>query len=656
MSYKNIVFFILFFLFSPGLSAMAGERRIIKIGVRPSIPPRCYLSIVDGKTSLKGINIDIISHISRYMDQTDFEFIKCRDIEDMNNYLMKGIIDLVGFSIMPKKLNPDDQFQYIPVGLNINSRIFINRSVKGITSLANLKNRHVVTVGGTESQKLLSGLSQNNIYPVPSPLEALTMLESGLVDAFIAPSEEIARHLILQEGFSNIRSVGKILKTVSLAIGLKKEDSKLYNDVNEAVEKAIKSGALPHTIKKWNSIVYQQSFFETYRKRIFFALGGILLLLIAVLTWNQQLKKKVRQITMELSASERSCRNLIESSPDMIFVVDKNGDILHFNREGRSFLPITPVNNGILPKMEDLVSPNDKKALSRFLLQVFDQKKQAREFKFRDQMGNYREIDVAATLLPSQPGAVDRACLFARDITQKNQIERDLVQADRMAIIGQMAADVAHEINNPIGIVRANIDLILDRNWFTPEAKEFLESCQRNTIRAGEYTRDLLAISRPKTPEMRELNLWDLVNGTLSMMGAQLKKISIIKIHKGIPAVILGDWNLIQQVLVNLLLNAAAAVKAEHKPELEITCCVPEGSGTVRLWVEDKGIGIPKPLLHQVFEPFFTKGKKEGFGLGLFISKRIIENHQGIIYVESEVDKGTQFIIELPLKNTNGTK
>ena len=128
-----------------------------------------------------------------------------------------------------------------------------------------------------------------------------------------------------------------------------------------------------------------------------------------------------------------------------------------------------------------------------------------------------------------------------------------------------------------------------------------------------------------------------------------IKNITVKKKTRGDAALILGDQNLLQQVLVNLLLNAAVAVQKKTNPEISITCCVPKGSDMVRLRVEDKGVGIPKQHVNEVFEPFFTQGKKEGFGLGLFISKRIIENHNGIIYAESEVNVGTQFIIEIPV-------
>ena len=634
----------------PSPSFSAGQKRIIKVGVRPAIPPRCYLSMEEGKIVLKGVYIDLFNQISRSLDNAEFEFVRCQDIETMNRLVTEGSVDMVGLSIMPGPNEPKGEFRYIQVDLYITARIFIQKSVKDVACTLDLKHKHVAIVGGTQSQHLVDEVAAENIYPAPSPLDALRMVNSGIVDAFIAPSEEIARYLIMTEGFTNVRPVGPALKQARLAIGLRADDPTLYREIKDAVDRANNGGDLSRIIDQWEHIVYEQNFFATHRTHIFIAIGGAFCLFIGVLTWNRMLNHKVRKITQDLSTSERAYRNLIESSPDMIFVISAKGEVLHFNREAEFFIPGEPLKNNILPNIKEIISSRDRDELELFISRVFQKEKLTREFLAKDRRGQHREIDLAATRLPTRSGEMARACLFARDVTQKNRIERDLVQADRMAIIGQMAANVAHEINNPIGIIRANIDLILDRNWFTPEAKEFLESSQRNTVRAGEYTRELLAISRPKIPEKKPLNLSDLIQATLAVMGAPLKKVDITTRHRGTPPVVLGDWNLIQQVLVNLMLNGAAAMEGREHPEMIITCCVPKGTDMVRLRVEDRGVGIPKKDLTRVFDPFFTKGKKEGFGLGLFICRRIIENHQGIIYVESELDQGTQFIVELPLE------
>jgi signal transduction histidine kinase len=197
--------------------------------------------------------------------------------------------------------------------------------------------------------------------------------------------------------------------------------------------------------------------------------------------------------------------------------------------------------------------------------------------------------------------------------------------------------------------VQANIELILARGWFTEEAREFLESIRRNILRAGRITQDLLAVAKPKNPEMAEVELYELVQMTISMLAVQLKGVEID--HQPPPrhTQVWGDSHLLQHVMVNVLLNAKAALNDRPLKKIRITYCMSSGESATCLRIEDNGKGIPREYLNEIFEPFFTYGKKEGFGLGLFTSRRIIERHNGIIFAESEVGKGTQVLIELPL-------
>lgn len=644
-----------FMVFSPGSSAFGVERKIIKVGIRTSIPPYCFVSWRRGKMALRGINVDIMNQVAHHMG-VDIKYIKCDSIESRNKMLAQGKIDMAAFSGIPGTGRTGSEFNYVPVGLHLNSRLFVHKSCNTVVCAKDLTQKRVAIIQGSQALMLMDPPIESNAFYMSTPLEALKLLDTGFVDVFIAPAEDIAQFIIKEEGFTNIRRVGLVLHRTNLGIAVQQKNEILYAQLIKVMSLVHKSGAFKKIEDKWYGITYSPSFLERYTLYIYSGIGSVILILFMVTTWNYQLKKKVQKMTDSLQDSKIRYKNLIESSPDMIFVVNDQGIIHHANREARTFLPssMNPHNRTI--NFKGILISNDKIEFNTFLGEVFSKNSASREFRLKNASGSFREIDVAATLLPSTPSEEPQACCFARDVTQRNRIERDLVQADRMAIIGQMAADVAHEINNPIGIIRANIDLILARGWFTDEAREFLESCQRNTIRAGGFTKDLLAMARPKTPEMKTVKLWELVTSTLDMMGAHLKRIEITQKTKGEPALVWGDANLLQQVLVNLLLNAVSAMKNTPTPRLTVTCCVPEGSGMARLRVEDVGVGIPKSHLTEIFEPFFTKGKKEGFGLGLFISNRIIENHNGIIYCESELEKGSEFIIEMPLMETRDNR
>ncbi len=641
-----ILSFCIILLVAQNLSAM--EKEIYKIGIPTDKAPYSFTAWSKSGIKLRGAYIDVMTQIAHHMG-VEFQYVKSGNPTMMIQLFNEKKIDIIGMTLEQVFPYHIKNLTTIPVGLNMTSWIFVNHCCKTIVCQKDLPGKRVSIIG-FEALGLwpYDMLDVSDIFPVQTPLEGLTLLNEGRIHAFIAPSEEIASYIIHKHGFENVRRVGLALRKIPLALSLDREDTRLTGRLLEAIGKTMSSGIIRQIEEKWYGVEFKRSFFEKYSRLVFSVIGFTVLVLGLVVIWNNELKRQVKKITAQYRTSENRSRNLIESSPDMIFVVDRAARIYNMNREAQALMP-KGLAKGFLPRLTDMVPPADKKSISLFLETVFSTNRATKELRFKRPDSGYREIDVAATLLPSEPGEEPRACLFARDVTRKNRIERDLVQADRMALIGQMAADIAHEINNPIGIVRANIDVILARGWYTPEAKEFLESCKRNTDRAGKFTKDLLAMARPKDPEMAELNLWELVNATIEIMGAQLKNVTIQKQTRGGPAQIIGDRNLLQQVLVNLLLNAAAATKKVAVPEIKITSCVPSGLDMVCLRIEDNGIGIPKQHLTEIFEPFFTQGKKEGFGLGLFISKRIIENHNGMIYAESEVGVGTQMVIELPL-------
>lgn len=615
---------------------------VIKVGLRTSIPPRCFTAWRNGKLGLRGKNIDLLTQLSHHMG-VRFEYVKCDSVTMEKRMLREGKIHFTSFAAISDDTNAD--ITHIPVGFRINARLFVNDAIKTVVCTNDLAGKRVTTIRGGPFPDLLAKIDESQIIYTPSPLESLQILNKGLADVFVAPAEDIAQYLIQREGLTNIRRVGIVLDHANLGMAVLKKNQALIHELTLAMAWAEETGVIQQIEEKWQGITFNTGLREKILRYLFPVLGLTGMILLAVFGWNYQLKRKVQQMTAKLEISEKKYRNLIESSPDMIFLVDRKGTILHANKEAQYLLPDEESKWGLAA----LLPSNERGHFTDFLDQLFSGQALSREFHLLNPNGSVRDIDLAATLMPHDVFGESLACCFARDVTERNRIERDLGQADRMMLIGQMAAEVAHEINNPIGIIRANIDLILARGWHTPEAKEFLLSSQRNTVRAGAFTRDLLAMARPKPACMGQIELWDLVEKTLEMLGAPLKGIEVITRTRGERASIWGDWNQLQQVLVNLLVNATAAVKKSGKTQISVTCCVPKGAGMARLRVEDQGVGIPKEQLTEIFEPFFTHGKKGGMGLGLFISRRIIESHQGMIYAESNLNRGSEFVVELPL-------
>jgi two-component system NtrC family sensor kinase len=230
------------------------------------------------------------------------------------------------------------------------------------------------------------------------------------------------------------------------------------------------------------------------------------------------------------------------------------------------------------------------------------------------------------------------------------QVQDQLIRAGKMAALGELAAGVAHEINNPLTGVLTFSSLMLKKVDESHPWKKDLENIVQQTTRCRNIVRGLLDFARQRKPDKKEWDMHALLEQTLTLMEKQapFQNIKINKEFKGTLPMLFVDGDQIQQVFMNILLNAADAM-TENGGTLTIQTEFRDGMATVSF--ADTGCGIPKEHLSKLFDPFFTtKQTGKGTGLGLAISYGIIQSHSGDIEVESEVGKGSTFRVKLPIE------
>ena len=234
------------------------------------------------------------------------------------------------------------------------------------------------------------------------------------------------------------------------------------------------------------------------------------------------------------------------------------------------------------------------------------------------------------------------------DVSDRKRLESQLIQSEKMAAIGQLAAGIAHEIRNPLGIImNALYDLseILDTD--NPEVWEDLQIARDEIVRAQEIITNLLEFSRESVAEMEEVNLNDLLRKTLQLMQKYLQTNTVkVVISLGKVGTCLANQNALRQVFLNLITNAVQAMPNGGELRLRTQRTA---NKQVLIEVSDTGVGIPERHLNNIFNPFFTtKEPGQGTGLGLSVVHSVIKRYQGNITVRSKPDVGTTFLIELP--------
>lgn len=258
----------------------------------------------------------------------------------------------------------------------------------------------------------------------------------------------------------------------------------------------------------------------------------------------------------------------------------------------------------------------------------------------------------------SSPLAINGArgqILTLVDVTEAAEAERGLRRQESLAAVGQATAQVAHEIRNPLGSIRLGVSMLRD-SVTDREGLNTIELVERGIMHLNKLVVDVAQFSRRKALEQANVDLHELIKRSLELVADKIKDKDTPIEKKLADQILIGHWDpdQLSQVFVNVIANAIDA-SPKHAPVVISTevVNVPRGSDKqvvrhARITIADQGSGMDEATRERVFEPFFST-KKRGTGLGLAIVKQIVEQHEGTINVESEPEKGTRFIIDLPL-------
>ena len=362
-----------------------------------------------------------------------------------------------------------------------------------------------------------------------------------------------------------------------------------------------------------------------------------------------------------LRRSTASFRALIEEAPDTI-LVHRDGVILYGNAVARTLVGAASVDELIGLPLSSLLHPEDRPDVQNRSAESSAESWHGATFQVRMlSAGGGERVHEVVSLPVSFEG--QRAIIsFGRDLTERRELQLRLQLADRMASVGTLAAGVAHELNNPLAYVMANLQFLGDElRSFEPHlletpvaprlrvAEEALREAHEGASRLRVIVRDLSTFSRGEGEAKGPIDLRPVVESSLNMALNQIRhRATIVRDLQPVPRV-LGNAARLGQVALNLLVNAAHAIPEGNSAGHRIEVRTRYEGGLVRFEVVDTGGGIPAHLLGRIFDPFFTtKAPGLGTGLGLSICHSIVTSMGGRIEVDSVPGKGTTFRVLLP--------
>lgn len=368
-------------------------------------------------------------------------------------------------------------------------------------------------------------------------------------------------------------------------------------------------------------------------------------MLISERRFSQLLEEEVARKTETLRKSEERRRLLIEGADDLIFTLDLNGRVISVNEAtARFFLKSKQALLGTDFRMLFHWSGQEGEQILKQLLSTGQSINKEHSVEI-----NGQKYWLNTKLMPLNLGAdVKEVLCIARDITEIKQAEEQLVNTEKLASIGTLAAGVAHEINNPLGIIIGFCNLLMENTPKDSQPYKDLKTIEKHALHCKGIIENLLNFARTKSDvyEIADVNqsleeLLNIVKHTLEVNNTELR----IHFAKNLPLV-KGNKQQLQQVFLNLITNAVDAM--DNGGRLLINTRFNPYTKRVEICFQDTGCGIEEELMERIFDPFFTT-KEKGTGLGLSISYGIITKYGGTITCQNQKGpSGTTFTISLP--------
>ncbi len=374
---------------------------------------------------------------------------------------------------------------------------------------------------------------------------------------------------------------------------------------------------------------------------------------------NAWLFQRVRLRHQELLEGRNTLQALIDGIPDPIYTISDEWKLVAVNKAKADQLGATP--ESLSGRICFRVFYNRQQPCEHctVALTLNDKAEQHWPVRWIEDDHLPREWEVSAYPIPGKQASSARAVLVWQDKTEERRLENSLMQAGKLAAIGQLAAGVAHEINNPLTAINANAQMLKMVMPVEDENFESVDLIVRAGERAAKVVRGLLDFARQEQYSFTTGDVTESIQEGLDLVNYQLQsaKITVTKDFDESLPLIVASWEHLKSVWLNLLLNARdALLHTNDNRQLEVIARANKDGQTVQVVMHDNGKGMTSAETLHIFEPFYTtKGPGQGTGLGLATCHRIIEQHSGEISVASKVGEGTSFLITLPIQRPDSS-
>lgn len=517
-----------------------------------------------------------------------------------------------------------------------------------INSYKDLKKLRVATQTGDYAHEFLknSGVDIDFVF-TNDYAESIELMEKKAVDAIVG-DEPVISFFIDKMNIRNKYVIAQEpLFEGTCILAVPKGETILLNIINKGIYRLQRKAVMTRIQQKWFGIshpITENSTDKSMNLLIIFFSTSILATIIIFYIWNCKLKREVEKRTQELYVSRNDLQKTFDGVTNLMIVINKDCEITNVNRAfckevkeryknlvGRScnsfFRKISGDDNMCIIKQTLLTGKNMR----------------------RETKNNGKVFELTSFALEDSEGEIDRVLIMMKDITELKIRDNQILQSNKMAAIGQLAAGVAHEIRNPLGIIR-NSSYILKKNseFNKVMIEEAISMIDESVNRASGIIDNLLNFSRLSPSTTEKVNVLLLIDSIIKLYTkAFLQEAITIDIICDPYLTCVINQESLKHIIINLISNSIDAINESGN----ISISVSTENDKLKIRYSDNGSGIDEEYIDKIFNPFYTtKEPGEGTGLGLYIVYNEIEKMKGEINVDSTLNKGTTFNITIPIK------
>ena len=384
-----------------------------------------------------------------------------------------------------------------------------------------------------------------------------------------------------------------------------------------------------------------------YEKSYIFLRGYMhVLFFFLVAAMGGYLAERLRKGARELEEVRVTTEDILENMGAGVITVDTRGRVMYFNRAAGTILECDP--RGTRGRMLEHVMPERAGQLTALMLNgLRDELDQYRhEIEVRTHGENARPVGASGKVLADKDGSSMGYLVLFSDLTRAKETEERLRRSERMAAIGELSADMAHEIRNPLASIRGSVEMLASEADYHGDSMKLMNLVIKETDRLNTIIEHFLRFARAKAPIFQRFSVNSVVREVMDLVRAHpdfREGVELGLVLEDGDSAVVGDPEQIKQVLLNLCLNSLNAMGQSGELKVEVS----SREEAIGVSVSDTGAGMTKNEIERIFQPFYTT-RERGIGLGLSIAHRIMEQHNGWIDVTSTPGKGSRFTIWLP--------